>query len=159
MVFFFLGEGLRCPTARGILVPQPGMEPECPASEGRFLTTGPPRKSTCSRSFAYALVWCQVYTGLFPVQVHVSTTQLQLHKVLHIVHSQRHPPSVFLPTYLSPNSTLTAEKKEELKSLLMKVTEDSQTCTISPVTHKEPSQMSSLGLPLHIARLPAACPQ
>ena len=97
--------------------------------------------------------------GLFPVQVHVSTTQLQLHKVLHIVHSQRHPPSVFLPTYLSPNSTLTAENKEELKSLLMKVTEDSQTCTISPVTHKEPSQMSSLGLPLHIARLPAACPQ
>ena len=28
-----------------ILVPQPGIEPECPALEGGFLTTGPPGKS------------------------------------------------------------------------------------------------------------------
>ena len=30
------------PVARGISVPQPGIEPASPASEGRFLTTGPP---------------------------------------------------------------------------------------------------------------------
>ena len=37
--------GLSCPAARGILVPQPGIEPESPALEGRFFTTGPPGKS------------------------------------------------------------------------------------------------------------------
>ena len=83
-----------------------------------------------------------------PGQVHVSTAQLQLHKALHTVHSQLHPPPVFLPIYPSPTTTLTAENEEGLKSLLMKVTEDSQTCTISPVTHKEPYRMRSLGLPL-----------
>ena len=34
--------GLSCPTAFGILAPQPGIEPTSPALEGRFLTTGPP---------------------------------------------------------------------------------------------------------------------
>ena len=34
--------GLSCPTACGILVPQPGTEPVFLALEGRFLTTGPP---------------------------------------------------------------------------------------------------------------------
>ena len=38
---------LSCPTARGILVPQPGIEPASPALEGGFLTTGPPGKSLC----------------------------------------------------------------------------------------------------------------
>ena len=33
------------PLAFGILVPQPGTEPECPALAGGFLTTGPPGKS------------------------------------------------------------------------------------------------------------------
>lgn len=28
--------------AWGILVPQPGLEPECPALKGGFLTIGPP---------------------------------------------------------------------------------------------------------------------
>ena len=37
--------GLSCPTACGILVPQPGMEPMSPALEGGFFTTGPPGKS------------------------------------------------------------------------------------------------------------------
>ena len=37
--------GLSCPTACGILVPQPGIEPGSPALEGGFLTTGPPGKS------------------------------------------------------------------------------------------------------------------
>ena len=37
--------GLTCPTACGILVPQPGIEPMSPALEGGFLTTGPPGKS------------------------------------------------------------------------------------------------------------------
>ena len=32
------------PKAYGILVPQPGMEPESPTSAGGFLTTGPPGK-------------------------------------------------------------------------------------------------------------------
>ena len=35
---------LSYPTAYGILVPWPGIEPLSPASEGRFLTTGPPGK-------------------------------------------------------------------------------------------------------------------
>ena len=37
--------GNTCSTACGILVPQPGMEPVSSALQGRFLTTGPPRKS------------------------------------------------------------------------------------------------------------------
>ena len=37
--------GLSCPTACGILVPPPGIEPMSPALEGRFLPTGPPGKS------------------------------------------------------------------------------------------------------------------
>ena len=36
---------LSCLTACGILVPQPGIQPACPALEGGFLTTGPPGKS------------------------------------------------------------------------------------------------------------------
>ena len=36
---------LSCPTAREILVPQPGIERASPALEGRFFTTGPPGKS------------------------------------------------------------------------------------------------------------------
>ena len=36
--------GLSCPAACGILVPQPGIEPASPALEGRLFTTGPPGK-------------------------------------------------------------------------------------------------------------------
>ena len=36
---------LGCPTVHGILVPRPKMEPVSPALEGRFLTTGLPKKS------------------------------------------------------------------------------------------------------------------
>ena len=36
---------LSCHTACAILVPQSGIKPPFPASEGRFLTTGPPGKS------------------------------------------------------------------------------------------------------------------
>ena len=36
---------LSCPTACGILVPRPGIEPVSPALEGGFLPTGPPGKS------------------------------------------------------------------------------------------------------------------
>ena len=36
---FAVAPGLSCPTAHGILVPQPGNKPESPALEGRFLTT------------------------------------------------------------------------------------------------------------------------
>ena len=34
-----------CPAARGILAPQPGMEPASPTLEGGLTTTGPPGKS------------------------------------------------------------------------------------------------------------------
>ena len=37
--------GLSCPSACGILVPWPRIEPASPALEGRFFTTGPPGKS------------------------------------------------------------------------------------------------------------------
>ena len=40
-----VARGLSCPTACGILVPQPGIEPTSPALEGRFFTTGSPGKS------------------------------------------------------------------------------------------------------------------
>ena len=36
---------LRCSKSGGILVPQAGIEPTSPALQGRFSTTGPPRKS------------------------------------------------------------------------------------------------------------------
>ena len=36
---------LSCPTACGILVPRPGIEPASPPLEGGFFTTGPPGKS------------------------------------------------------------------------------------------------------------------
>ena len=38
-------QGLSWPVARGILVPQPGIELLSLALEGGFLTTGPPEKS------------------------------------------------------------------------------------------------------------------
>ena len=34
-----------CPAARGMVIPQPEIEPTSRALEGRFLTTGPPGKS------------------------------------------------------------------------------------------------------------------
>ena len=37
--------GLGCTVARGIIVPQPGIQPESPVLEGRFLSMGPPGKS------------------------------------------------------------------------------------------------------------------
>ena len=40
-----VAHGLSCHAACGILVPRPGIEPESPALEGGFLTTGPPGKS------------------------------------------------------------------------------------------------------------------
>ena len=35
---------LSCPTALGILIPSPEIEPMSPALQGEFLTTGPPGK-------------------------------------------------------------------------------------------------------------------
>ena len=40
-----VAHGLSCPAARGILVPQPGIEQASPAWQDGFLTTGPPGKS------------------------------------------------------------------------------------------------------------------
>ena len=45
-----VAHGLSCPAACGILIPQPGIKPASPASEGGFLTTGPPGKSRISLS-------------------------------------------------------------------------------------------------------------
>ena len=39
------GPGLRCSEACGTFVPWPRIKPRSPASQGRFLTTGPPGKS------------------------------------------------------------------------------------------------------------------
>ena len=39
---------LSCSAARGISVPQPGIEPKSPALEGGFFTTEPPGKSLMS---------------------------------------------------------------------------------------------------------------
>ena len=39
---------LSCSAARGILVPQSGIEPKSPALEGGFFTTEPPGKSLMS---------------------------------------------------------------------------------------------------------------
>ena len=40
--------GLSYSEAHGVLVPRPGIDPESPALQGGFLTTGPPGKSlTC----------------------------------------------------------------------------------------------------------------
>ena len=41
-------QGLSCPTARGILIPRPEINPSSPALKGGFLTTGSPEKS-CSK--------------------------------------------------------------------------------------------------------------
>ena len=43
--------GLSCPAARGLLVPQPGVEPMAPALEGKLPTTGPPEKSLDKRFY------------------------------------------------------------------------------------------------------------
>ena len=43
-VFLGVAHGLNCSAACGILVPPPGIEPESPALQGGFLTTGPPGK-------------------------------------------------------------------------------------------------------------------
>ena len=52
MGFIVVAHRLSCPKAYGILSPGPGMEPASSALEGRFLTTGPPRKM----SLTYILV-------------------------------------------------------------------------------------------------------
>ena len=46
---------IRCPTVCGILVPRPGIKPVSSTLKGRFLTTGPSRKSPISFSFSLSL--------------------------------------------------------------------------------------------------------
>ena len=50
---------LSCPTACGILIPQPGIKPMSPALEGGFLTTGPPGKSPsgCFKIFSLSMIF------------------------------------------------------------------------------------------------------
>ena len=47
---FVVAYGLSCPTACGILVPQPGIETLCPALKGIFLTHWATRHLDCSNS-------------------------------------------------------------------------------------------------------------
>ena len=49
--------GLSCPTACGILVPRPGIEPMPPVLEGGFSTTGPPGKSSMVVTVLFAWNW------------------------------------------------------------------------------------------------------
>ena len=43
--FLLVARGLRCPLECGVLVPWPGIKPVFPVLQGRFVTTGSPRKS------------------------------------------------------------------------------------------------------------------
>ena len=62
---------LSCPTACGILVPRPGIEPASPALEGGFLTTGPPGKSPHPH-----------FIIDFALEVHIETNDI--HKCIHL---------------------------------------------------------------------------
>ena len=42
--YTFVANRLQCAVGCGILVPRPGIKPTSSALQGRFLTTGPPRK-------------------------------------------------------------------------------------------------------------------
>ena len=55
---------LSCPTACGILVSQPEIEPSSPALEGGFLTTGPPRKSHVSFQISVFFFFSDIYPGV-----------------------------------------------------------------------------------------------
>lgn len=65
--------GLICPTACGLFVPNPGIEPAPPALQGRFLTTGPPpEKSQLPYIFSTCIFPCMLFH--FPLYVsHVRT--------------------------------------------------------------------------------------
>ena len=54
----FRALGLSCPSACGILVPHPWMEPTSPALEDVFLTTGPPGKSQVK--FLFKSLFCKL---------------------------------------------------------------------------------------------------
>ena len=58
-----VAHGLSCPTACGILVPQPGIEPASPSLAGRFLTTGPPGKSQAYYYYYNITYWIAFWTS------------------------------------------------------------------------------------------------
>ena len=64
--------GLSCPAASGILVPRPGIEPVSPVLEGRFFTTGPPRKSL----FSYYWVLREICIFCVPVLYQIWVLQI-----------------------------------------------------------------------------------
>ena len=51
------GCGVSCSVARGPLVPWPGIKTKSPASQGRFLTTGPPEKFQKKLHFLVGKKW------------------------------------------------------------------------------------------------------
>ena len=65
-----VARGLSCPMACGFLVPWPGIEPESPALQDGFLTTGPPgilSISSCASWPSVCLLWRNVYLRLLPI--------------------------------------------------------------------------------------------
>ena len=72
--------GLSCPTACGILLPAPGIEPMSPALSGGFLTTQPPGKShplIFLRRKSRMQKWCSLSRACSPVHSAMPTTFLQ----------------------------------------------------------------------------------
>ena len=67
-----VAQGLSCSLACRILVSWPGIEPESPGLQGRFLTTGPPGKSWCGffscgmRTFSYGMRDLVLWRGIKP---------------------------------------------------------------------------------------------
>ena len=51
-----MAQGLSCPMACGIYVPQPGIEPMSPALKGGFLTTGAPGNSPDDKNFKTVII-------------------------------------------------------------------------------------------------------
>ena len=86
IVVCMLMQGLSCPMACGILLPQPGIEPMSPATEGRFPTSGLPGKSPWSllKNYFFLLFWIRSIAFL---STSIQTTRRR----------QWHPTPVLLP--------------------------------------------------------------
>ena len=79
-------QGLSCPMACGILLPQPGIKPMSPATEGRFPTSGLPGKSPWSllKNYFFLIFWIRSVAFL---STSIQTTRRR----------QWHPTPVLLP--------------------------------------------------------------
>ena len=89
--------------ACGILVPQPRIEPESPALQGRFLTPGPPGKPH------------KIYQNVSVTGYHVTfnprtPSKPSIHPFPLLPESNRHPPPLCLCTFISYMITLLFSK-------------------------------------------------